>query len=111
MAKEILLQASKIEKSFGSNHVLLGAGFSIYKGEVMALLGENGAGKSTLVKIITGVYSRDGGEITMDGVEFPRVFDKAFAEKHGVDVYKRQHLFWRREILPTTLRRPRLPRD
>lgn len=96
MAKEILLQASKIEKSFGSNHVLLGAGFSIYKGEVMALLGENGAGKSTLVKIITGVYSRDGGEITMDGVEFPRVFDKAFAEKHGVSI-----IYQELSVIPT----------
>ena len=33
----------------------------------MALLGENGAGKSTLVKTLTGVYQRDGGEITLDG--------------------------------------------
>ena len=86
MAKEILLQASKIEKSFGSNHVLLGAGFSIYKGEVMSLLGENGAGKSTLVKIITGVYDRDSGTITMDGVEFPKTFDKAYAEKNGISI-------------------------
>lgn len=96
MAKEILLQASKIEKSFGSNHVLLGAGFSIYKGEVMSLLGENGAGKSTLVKIITGVYDRDSGTITMDGVEFPKTFDKAYAEKNGISI-----IYQELSVIPT----------
>jgi ribose transport system ATP-binding protein len=39
----------------------------IYPGQVVALLGENGAGKSTLIKVLAGVYSRDGGEILFRG--------------------------------------------
>jgi len=96
MTKEVLLQANNIVKAFGSNKVLLGTNFSINKGEVMALLGENGAGKSTLVKIITGVYNRDGGEIIMDGVEFPMTFDKGFAEKNGISI-----IYQELSVIPT----------
>ena len=96
MSKEVLLQANNIVKAFGSNKVLLGTNFSINKGEVMALLGENGAGKSTLVKIITGVYNRDGGEIIMDGVEFPMTFDKGFAEKNGISI-----IYQELSVIPT----------
>ena len=39
----------------------------ITKGEVHALMGENGAGKSTIIKIITGVYTKDDGQIYIDG--------------------------------------------
>lgn len=86
MANDILLKASGIEKSFGLNRVLLGADLEIRRGEVMALLGENGAGKSTLMKIVTGVYQRDGGTLTFDGVDFPQVFTKEFAEKQGISI-------------------------
>ncbi len=58
-----------IDKSFGSNAVLKNAGFELRDGEIHALMGENGAGKSTLMKILTGVYTRDGGTVTVDGQE------------------------------------------
>jgi rhamnose transport system ATP-binding protein len=56
-----------INKAFGGVQALNDVAFDIYAGEVHALLGENGAGKSTLIKIITGVYQPDGGEIVLNG--------------------------------------------
>ena len=58
-----------IDKSFGGNAVLNGAGFLLDDGEVHALMGENGAGKSTLMKILTGVYTKDAGQVIVDGKE------------------------------------------
>ena len=58
-----------IDKSFGGNAVLKGAGFLLDDGEIHALMGENGAGKSTLMKILTGVYTKDAGQVIVDGKE------------------------------------------
>ena len=58
-----------IDKSFGGNAVLKNAGFLLDDGEVHALVGENGAGKSTLMKILTGVYTKDAGQVIVDGKE------------------------------------------
>lgn len=62
-----LLQMRGIRKSFSGVEVLHGVDFSVQAGEVVALMGENGAGKSTLMKILGGDYTRDGGEILLDG--------------------------------------------
>ncbi len=59
--------------------------FIVKKGEVHALLGQNGAGKSTLVKIITGVYSRDGGKIMMGGQEI-EIHSPKDSEKAGISI-------------------------
>lgn len=61
------LRMSGINKSFSGVRVLKDVDFEIAPGEVVAILGSNGAGKSTLVKILTGVYSRDSGQIEIDG--------------------------------------------
>lgn len=58
-----------INKSFGGNAVLKNAGFLLDHGEIHALMGENGAGKSTLMKILTGVYTKDAGQVIVDGQE------------------------------------------
>ena len=60
---EILLEMEHIQKYFPGVHALNDARFSLRAGEVHALVGENGAGKSTLMKVLTGVYTKDGGEI------------------------------------------------
>lgn len=62
-----ILEARGITKSFGHVEALRGADFSARPGEVTALIGDNGAGKSTLVKILSGVYKADAGEILIRG--------------------------------------------
>ena len=58
-----LLEANNIDKRFGSFYANKNVGFSIYKGEIHALLGENGAGKSTFVKILYGIQKPDSGSL------------------------------------------------
>ncbi len=64
---ELILKMKGIDKSFVGVHALKGVDFDLYKGEVHALMGENGAGKSTLMKVLTGIYAKDSGEITYEG--------------------------------------------
>src|SRR5690606_34682034 len=54
-------------KSFPGVRALNNVNFTLRKGEIHALMGENGAGKSTLIKVMTGVYEKDAGEIEIDG--------------------------------------------
>ncbi|WP_342472964.1 sugar ABC transporter ATP-binding protein [Metasolibacillus sp. FSL H7-0170] len=62
-----LLEMKKICKSFGTVDVLKEIDFKLNAGEVHAILGSNGAGKSTLVKMISGAYQADSGEILLEG--------------------------------------------
>ena len=62
-----LLEMRNISKIFPGVKALSNVDFTLRKGEIHALMGENGAGKSTLIKVLTGVYQNDGGEITIDG--------------------------------------------
>jgi len=62
-----LLEVRGIRKSFGDTHAVRGIDFSLQRGEFVGLMGPNGAGKSTLIKILSGVYTADRGEITFDG--------------------------------------------
>ncbi len=65
-----LLEARGIEKQFGRVVALRDGNFSLDHNEVHAIVGDNGAGKSTLIKIISGVYHADGGELHLDGRPF-----------------------------------------
>jgi simple sugar transport system ATP-binding protein len=64
---EPLLEARRIVKNFGRVRALRGANFTVYRGEVVALVGDNGAGKSTLVKTLAGVHQPEAGEIVFEG--------------------------------------------
>ncbi|CAL9618159.1 Fructose import ATP-binding protein FruK [Streptomyces sp. enrichment culture] len=62
-----VLEMTGIVKEFPGVRALSGVDFRLFPGEIHALMGENGAGKSTLIKVLTGVYSLDGGTVTLDG--------------------------------------------
>ena len=62
-----ILSISGVDKAFSGVAALTSASLEIAPGEVHALIGQNGAGKSTLIKILTGVYRRDRGDIRFDG--------------------------------------------
>ncbi|WP_370148664.1 ATP-binding cassette domain-containing protein [Streptacidiphilus sp. EB129] len=64
---EPLLDARGLRKTYGQVEALRGANFTVYPGEVVALIGDNGAGKSTLVKNLVGAAVPDSGEILLDG--------------------------------------------
>lgn len=80
-----ILQMRGIKKSFNNVVVLDNVDLEVEPGEVHALLGENGAGKSTLMKILSGVYKRDQGEVYINGkkVEIKGPLD---ANKHGISI-------------------------
>ena len=66
---EVLLEIKGLEKTFPGVRALKGVQLTVNKGEVHSLMGENGAGKSTLIKVLTGIYQKNGGTIIFDGKE------------------------------------------
>ena len=76
-----LLSMRGIDKAFGGVPALRGAALAVERGEVHALIGQNGAGKSTLIKILTGAYARDAGEVLFDGVA--RAFRSPLEAQHA----------------------------
>ena len=67
MSNKTILEMKNINKSFPGVRALQGVDFKLCQGEIHALMGENGAGKSTLIKVLTGVYGKDEGQIFVDG--------------------------------------------
>ncbi len=81
---EPLLEARGLAKSFGHVRALRGANFTVYPGEVVALIGDNGAGKSTLVKALAGAITPDAGQILIEGREV-QVDSPVAAQRLGVE--------------------------
>ena len=71
MKENVVLEMHNIDKVFPGVKALQNVDFSLCEGEIHALMGENGAGKSTLIKVLTGVYAKDGGEILLKGHDKP----------------------------------------
>ena len=71
MQEGAVLEMRGICKYFPGVRALQNVDFTLREGEIHALMGENGAGKSTLIKVLTGVYPKDGGEIFLKGKEGP----------------------------------------
>lgn len=80
-----LLEVKKINKTFGSVHVLHDVDFAVYPGQVTSLIGDNGAGKSTLVKTIAGIHPADSGDVYFDGSQVEVHSPKDTAEL-GIEV-------------------------
>lgn len=82
MKDRTVLEMKNIHKSFPGVRALQGVDFNLCEGEIHALMGENGAGKSTLIKVLTGVYGKDEGEIFIKGI------DKAVSIRSPQDAQK-----------------------
>ena len=80
-----ILTMSQIDKSFPGVHALKNVDFDLAPGEIHALVGENGAGKSTLMKVLTGIYKADGGQIIYNGrpVAFSNIRE---AQEAGISI-------------------------
>ena len=83
--REIVLRTEGICKQFNGVQVLKNVDLEVEKGEIHALMGENGAGKSTIIKIITGVYTKDAGEIYVGG-EHVEINSRQDARACGISV-------------------------
>jgi len=87
-----VLEMTGIVKEFPGVRALSGVDFRLFPGEIHALLGENGAGKSTLIKVLTGVYSLDGGTVTLNGTSV-RFHSPSQAQQAGIStVYQEVNL-------------------
>jgi ABC-type sugar transport system ATPase subunit len=80
---DVAIRLEHVSKSFYGSKALVDVNLEIYKGEVHIICGENGAGKSTLMKILSGIYSKDEGTVSLFGEEYAptRPID---AERKGV---------------------------
>ena len=82
---DVIVSMKEICKSFPGVKALDHVSFELRSGEVMALLGENGAGKSTLMKVLSGVYQRDEGELEIFGKQYGDLTPK-LAQEVGVAI-------------------------
>lgn len=79
-----LVEMRDISLSFGGIKAVDQVCVDLYPGEVVGLLGHNGAGKSTLIKVLSGAYKRDGGDIFVDG-EKTDINNPRDAKKYGIE--------------------------
>jgi simple sugar transport system ATP-binding protein len=87
-----VLTMTGISKDFPAVRALDEVDFRLFPGEIHALLGENGAGKSTLIKVLTGVYELDRGEVELDGASV-RISSPHHAQQLGIStVYQEVNL-------------------
>ena len=93
-----VLEARGIVKVFGQHRALDGVDFVAHGGEVHALLGENGAGKSTLIKILTGAYQPDAGDLLLEGQPI-QLRDPLQGQGYGIGtVYQEVNLLPNRSV-------------
>lgn len=92
-SKKPILEMRHISKRFDTTQALDDVSLDLYPGEIHALMGENGAGKSTLIKIMTGVYQPDEGQVQLDGKPI-RVGNSVEAQAYGIAaIYQEPMIF------------------
>lgn len=85
-----LVEVKNITKRFPGVLALDDVSFEVHQGEVLALLGENGAGKSTIIKILSGVYPPDEGEVLLEG-ETVSISNPHHAQELGITTIHQEH--------------------
>ena len=95
MQQNPIISLKNVHKSFGGVSVLNGVDFVLQKGSVHALVGQNGAGKSTMMKILTGVYTCDSGDIYIDASKV-KMNSYSDAVSHGISL-----IFQELSLIPT----------
>jgi D-xylose transport system ATP-binding protein len=79
-----LVEMKNIDLHFGGNHALNNVSVNLFPGEVVGLLGHNGAGKSTLIKVLSGAYQADSGQIFVNGQEV-HIRNPQDAQNQGIE--------------------------
>lgn len=85
LASPPLLRVEGVSKSFPGVLALQDVSLEVHPGEVLGLVGENGAGKSTLMKVLSGVYAPDGGQVLLDG-QAVTIHDPRHAQRLGISI-------------------------
>jgi D-xylose transport system ATP-binding protein len=79
-----LVEMKNISLRFGGNQALNDVSINLFPGEVVGLLGHNGAGKSTLIKVLSGAYKSDSGQIFVDGQEV-KINNPQDSQRQGIE--------------------------
>ncbi len=91
MDEKKILEITGVSKSFSGVTVFSDFDFDVYAGEVHCICGENGAGKSTFIKILSGAYQPDGGEIVIDGEPVYGRLNPALSMEKGIQTIYQEH--------------------
>lgn len=95
MTRKVVLEVKNLSKNFGGIKANDNINFKLYEKEIVAIVGDNGAGKSTLIKLLSGIYQKDGGEIYINGDEAV-INDVSSAREYGIEtVYQEEVLIQR----------------
>lgn len=84
MERKVVLEVKNIKKYFGGVKAVNGVSMKLYKKEIIAIVGDNGAGKSTFIKIISGAYKKDEGEIYKNRVKI-NINNPADSKRYGIE--------------------------
>jgi simple sugar transport system ATP-binding protein len=82
---DYIIELKNVAKSFGSVNAVDGISFGVGMGEVVGLIGDNGAGKSTLIKVLSGVYKPDEGQIIVRGQDVTARWNAAKSRESGIE--------------------------